>query len=260
MANWPADVLVPRYVSFGSVLRDVALDQSMIPEQDGLEVGVAAMLARGISMATRYAYEYYDWPDAFVWATFVPQGHPVALIPFVPRKYLNLQLDCVTEMWTVPPHIDPDAACPVEFTLGPDGFYLPGYEGDRVSVRFRPPPPRFVTTPWDATTIYPVGALVFDAAEPDPALAHVYKQTGNAPVSGNTLTDANVWTPQPILYALEEPIKAGASALYIRTEGQAGTAQLLDGAMVHLLEQQIIQIENQMEQTKEWRRRRRNSP
>jgi hypothetical protein len=58
------------------------------------------------------------------------------------------------------------------------------------------------------------------------------------------------WEIQPLLACLVEPTVEGAFALLKRSQGQTGTADAIQGAMQHLLEQEILQFTGQESQTK----------
>lgn len=243
--SWDASDTQPRTVSFQEVLWDVALDQGMVPQVDGIDNAIAEQITRGINLAYRYAWEFHDWPDAMVMAPLTVSAHPVNGGVFLPRQRGNGQRLAIVEgIWTAHPLAKPTEAQPVCYRMGPDGWYLDGVtliaDAATVTVHYREDAPRFSGTVWDSTKIYPVGGLCYL-----PSTGHCYRckaiyTTIGGLVPAPAPPNVDAWQQLPILYILADAVKAGAGAMFARSEGQYGTAGLLDNAMAHLLEQQIL--------------------
>jgi hypothetical protein len=259
--SWSALDTLPRTVTFQEVLWDTALDQGIVPSVDGIDNAIAEQITRGINLAYRYAWEFHDWPDAMSMGPLTVSAHPVHGGVFLPRqRATGARLAVVEGIWTAHPLAKPTEAQPVCYRMGQDGWYLDGVtltaDAATVTVHYREDAPRFTAAVWDSTRIYPVGGLCYL-----PSTGHCYRCTAIAfnftspqvPQVPVPAPPSASWVEVPLLYILADAVKAGAGAMFARTEGQYGTAGLLDNAMAHLLEQQILLIQNQNGHTKTYR-------
>ena len=278
--SWTTADTLARTVTFQEVLHDAAVDVSMLPDTDALDHGTAAQLTRGINAAYRYAWEYYNWPESTVIDTLACNAHPVYINgKFIPRQTAaGLRIATLFGLWTAHPLDDPTEASPVCWSLGPDGFYLPCHDADTVVAEYRTDVVRFDSREWDEEPIYPMGTIRYHAADGNSyrstvgtkgvipgiigQLGVLHDATLTQPAyyevteDGSTAMPQDAWVAQPLLWILAEAVKAGASAMYARAEGQYGTSTLLEGAMMHLLDAQILQNDTQMGQSKSYRRSR----
>lgn len=239
-----------RMLAYQKVLHSVARRGGLIPEQDGLEAGIAIQITEGANAAVKYAWEFYDWPELVRWQEMTPvadaAGNPV--IPWRSQTALGWQEIGVV----LAVHSAEEATCynALSYELRPAGIEILSELPDTgtVWVRWRPMPPEFTSTVWDSEVTYPRDSLVYD-----PDTGHVYRAFVEA-AAGTVVSNDTIWGLVPIPHILAEPVKAGAEALFLRSEGQYGTATILESAMLSLLEHEIIQIQNQQQQSKFTRR------
>ncbi len=248
-----ANLIVPRIVPFQTALWDVAAQDGLVPEVDGLQIEVAHQLASHITRAYKYALDFYDWPEASIFTAVDVVQHPQWNTPFVPRvladgypatpnAYPIFDYGRLFGVWTTNPAADPDARL-LSYRFGPDGLYL-DEEIATVALHHRQSAPRFTATEWDSGRQYSKGQIVYHAAT-----GHCYI-ANEAAVGQAPAPFQHAWRTLPLLACLLQPTIDGAYALYKRSEGQASTARLLQDAMTHLLEQEILQFSNQEQQTK----------
>lgn len=284
MSGWTSADTLARTVTFQEILNDAAVDVAMLPGTQSLDHGAAQQLTRGINAAYRYAWEYYDWPESRIITPLACDSHPVNGGHFVPRQTATgLRIATAFGFWTSHPLTDARNARPVCWLMGPDGFYLQGHDALTVVADYRTDAPRFDSREWEDTPVYPAGTIRFNPfdihGEED---GNCYRSTvgtkgvlpGVSGQKGRLITSPNTpayyeadpegpttipdtaWVVQPLLWILAEAVKAGASAMYARAEGQYGTATVLEGAMVHLLDEQLLQNDTQMGNTKTYRQQR----
>lgn len=257
LGTWPANQILPRVASFKTALWAVAGENGHVSELDGLPVEMAHRIAGCISRAYKYALEFYDWPEAAVYSSFALGLHPVTGTPFLPRSksdgtpyiYPVTDYGRLYAVWDKHPAAFPDAR-QIAYRFGPDGLYL-DEELPTVTLHHRPSAPRFTAEEWDATREYGRSAMVYH-----PETGHCYRALD--PVVGEVpqavaYQPGNPWEMQPILSCLLEPTIEGAFALLKRSEGQTSSANLIESAMQHLLEQEILQFTGQEGQTKFYR-------
>lgn len=250
MDTWNATDFTPvRNIPFRQVFESLAIQEGMIPEESGITVSAAVQMADAITRAYRYAWQFHDWPESFDLQPTAVKLHPTAGVPFVPRSLPTVTHATVARFWNADPDFD-ETAQEIDHRQTRDGYALPGCALATVWVESRPDAPRFDATEYDVGTLYLAGRVVYDA---DPArLGHCYKALVNS--QGVSLDNAAQWQPLPILALLESATLAGAAALMSTTEKQYGTAQLLDGAMVSILEQEVIRLATQQGRTHSYKR------
>lgn len=253
LPDWSANVIVPRIVPFKTALWDVAAQDGLVAEVDGLPTEMAHLLARYISQAYKYALEFYDWPEASIFTEVAVCLHPQWDTPFIPRiipegtpstpnAYPLFEYGRLFGVYTQNPAAHADAR-EISYRFGPDGLYL-DTEIETVVLHHRQGAPRFTATEWSSTTQYRHGQVVYH--EPT---EHCYICNAAAIGQAPQLFD-HAWRVLPILSCLLQPTIEGAYALLKRSEGQASTAVVLQDSMTHLLEQEILQFSNQESQTK----------
>lgn len=254
LGTWPVNSTHARVVPFKTALWAVAAEDGMIAEADGLTIQAAHQIANCITRAYKYALEFYDWPEAAIYSTFNLGLHPVTGTPFIPRAqsdgtpniYPVIDYGRLYGVWTKHPAAFPDAR-EVAYRFGPDGIYL-DEELPQVTLHHRRSAPRFTATEWDASRAYVRNDHVYH-----PETGHCYRAldpaTGEVPQAKPP--EAGLpWEILPILQCLLEPTVEGAFALLKRSQGQSSTADMIQGSMEHLLEQEILQFTNQESQTK----------
>lgn len=253
LPDWSANVIVPRVVPFKTALWDTAAQDGTVAEVDGLPLELAHQLANYIARAYKYALEFYDWPEAAIYTPVSLGIHPQWDVPFVPRimpegmpatpnAYPVFEYGRLYGVWTANPAADPTAR-QLTYRFGPDGLYL-DEELETAVLHHRQGAPRFTATEWSATTQYRRGQVVYH-----PETEHCY--IANEPAVGQVPAPfQHAWRTLPILSCLLQPTIEGAYALLKRSEGQTNTAAVLQDAMTHLLEQEILQFSNQESQTK----------
>jgi hypothetical protein len=236
-----------RTVTFKSVLWGVAKRDGLIPEDDDLDRSAATQIAEGINSAYKFAWEYYDWPEATVIAEMTPVENPSQpgsrFIPYVDE---SASVDTLLEIWQSNP-LTTARPKMVEYKFGPDGIYLFSGAGEKVWVKYRGRPPQFVSTPWDDAAVYAQGDIVYYPQTGDCYVANAATSAGQAP-------GASPWEKVDLLFVLSEATKAGAYALYLGGDGQKGAGALMEQAMVNFLDHEIDVIDNQMGATKTIRR------
>ncbi len=251
LPDWSANVIVPRVVPFKTALWAVAAQDGCIAEIDGLPVELAHQIAGCISRAYKYALEFYDWPEAALYTQVTLGQHPQWDVPFVPRvmpegfppfAFPIFEYGRLYGVWTANPAADPSAR-PLTYRFGPDGLYL-DEEVESVVLHHRQGAPRFSAEEWNVASTYPRGKVIYH-----PDTEHCYLMNTAAP-GEVPVPFSDSWRVLPILSCLLEPTIEGAFALLKRSQGQAGTAAVLQDAMQHLLEQEILQFTNQEQQTK----------
>lgn len=257
LGTWPVNSIHARVVPFKTALWAVAGEDGHVPEGDGLPVELAHRIAACLTRAYKYALEFYDWPEAAIYTTFNSGLHPVTGTPFIPRAqsdgtpniYPVIDYGRLYAVWDKHPAAFPEAR-QLSYRFGPDGIYL-DEELAQVTLHHRRSAPRFTATEWDATRTYVRSELVYH-----PETGHVYRaldpEAGEVPLAVPP-ESGQAWEIQPILSCLLEPTVEGAFALLKRSQGQTSTADVIQGAMQHLLEQEIMQFTNQEGQTKFYR-------
>lgn len=253
LPDWSANVIVPRVVPFKTVLWDVAAQDGTVAEVDGLPIEMAHQIAGFITRAYKYALEFYDWPEAAIY-TEVPLGiHPKWDVPFVPRvipegmppiptAFPVFEYGRLYGVWTANPAADPTAR-QIPYRFGPDGLYL-DEEMQTVVLHHRVGASRFTAVEWDPAILYRKGQVIYH-----PDTEHCYLANGAA-AGEPPAPFMDQWRALPLLACLHQPTVEGAYALLKRSEQQTGTASVLQDAMTHLLEQEILQFSNQEGQTK----------
>lgn len=237
-----------RILPYREILHSVARRGGCIPEEDALQPGIAIQITEGANEAAKYAWEFSDWPEL----CHVTQMFPIAnaagkpIIPWRAQTVYGWQEIGVVLSIT---HTE-DGCRPYCYELTPEGIKIQTTlpVGTPVWVRWRPMPIKFTSIPWDSAKQYYRDDLVYDEAS-----GHVFRCYAQ-PTVGTTVEDNDFWEMVPVPHVLASPIKAGAEAMYLRSEGQFGSAQILESAMQALLEHEILQIHNQQQQTKFYRR------
>lgn len=254
LGTWPLNQILPRVVPFRTVLWAVAGEDGHVPEMpDGITSETAHRIAHCITRAYKYALEFYDWPEAAIYSTFPLGLHPTTETPFIPRSlsdgtpyiYPVTDYGRLYAIWDKHPAAHSDAR-QIDYRFGPDGIYL-DEELAEVTLHHRRSAPRFTAEEWDAARQYVRNDSVYH-----PATGHCYRaldpQVGEVPLAKPP--QFGQWEIQPLLACLVEPTIEGAFALLKRSQGQTGTADAIQGAMQHLLEQEIMQFTNQEGQSK----------
>lgn len=232
--------------SFRQVLFGAAKRLGMVPEEDGLQRTDAAMLTEYLNSAVKLAWEFYTWPDALEIREEPIIAHPtITGARYVPRSTAGRTLKVVTAVWSNDPRAN-RCSEPVYHTVLADGLYFYRSDTSTVWVQYRPEPPEFTESEWSATRTYPIESLVWDAAED--ASGHVFKALQIVP-AGTALTSTAHWLKVPILACIAEAVKAGVIGAWHASEGQHGTARVKQEYMQELLEHEILQIQNQGQQT-----------
>lgn len=227
-----------RDVNFRRILHAVSHALGDVPEEDGLSVGTAAQIANAASRAAKFAWEFHDWPDAMV-ETVREVETAADGTPFIPARRDGHVIEHLLDVWTRNPAL---GNCPqsVMYVRARDGYHLPGYTGETVWTRHRPPAPRFSAMAYRADTIYRPGESCYLEAT-----GHSYQLLSAEPVTGVPPSDTTVWAVTTLPACLVEPVIAGATALMQAADGATATAAVLNEAMVNLLDHELVIIQNQ---------------
>lgn len=232
--------------SFRQVLYGAAKRVGMVPEQDGLQRTEAAMLTEFLNSAVKLAWEFYTWPDALQIRQESIIAHPtVTGAKYVPRSNNDRTLKVITALWDTDPRVNRSAHS-VFHTSQTDGLYFYNYSSSTVWVQYRPEPPEYTDEEWSATRAYTAGAIVWDAALD--ASGHVFRALQYV-AAGTMLTNTAHWEQVPVLACIAEAVKAGIVGAWNASENQHGTARVKQEYMLELLEHEILQIQNQGQQT-----------
>jgi len=232
--------------SFRQVLYGAAKRAGMVPEQDGLQRTEAAMLTEFLNSAVKLAWEFYTWPDALNIRPETIIAHPtVTGAKYVPRSTDERTLKVVTALWDSDPRANRTARS-VFHTTQADGLYFYNHSDSTVWIQYRPEPPEYTDEEWNPTRPYATGSLVWDAAQD--GSGHVFKARQTVP-AGTVLSSTAYWESVPVLACIAEPVKAGIVGAWNASESQHGTARVKQEYMLELLEHEILQIQNQGQQT-----------
>lgn len=252
LPDWSANVIVPRVATFKAALWAVASEDGMVCEVDGGPMEeLAHRIAYCVTRAYKYALEFYDWPEAAIYTPVSVGMHPQWDKPFIPRvqpegyppfAFPVFDYGRLYGVYTANPAADPTARA-LTYRFGPDGLYL-DEEIETIVLHHRQSAPRFSATVWDSNTDYSRTTVVYH-----PPTGHCFMQN-TAAQGQEPVVFGNEWRVLPLLACLLEPTVEGAFALLKRSQGQSGTAEVLQASMQHLLEQEILQFTNQEGQTK----------
>lgn len=216
-------------ISYREALYGLARSLGMSPEQEGLQRSIAGQMTEGFNTAYKISWQFYDWPQ-------------ICPVVQVETQDQWLPQGSIGELFSVC-----DSKGVLSFYIRPGGVSIPDAKG-LVTIRYRPPPPEFTSVPYDPAKAYRAGDLVWDDAE----TGHVYSCV--APNTGASLSSAANWTPVPVMKFLAEATKTGARALYLQAEQQWGSAQIVNTAVLSLLEHEIMLVQNQQSHVKTYAR------
>ena len=230
--------------SFRDVLYGAAKRLGMVPEEDGLQRSEAVMMTEFFNSAMKLAWEFFPWPDAMVLSEEAVVSHPTVIAArYVPRSNNVRTLKVVTGMWKTDPRIDA-LACAYPLNPRGDGFYIYDAALASVWVDYRPEPPKYTSQEWSNLKAYVPASLVWDVAD----TGHVYRALQAVP-AGTLLTSVVHWQQVPVLACLAEAVKSGIVGAWHASEGQHGTARVKEIYLLEALEHEILQIQNQGQQS-----------
>lgn len=258
------------------MLYKVAKRLGMVPERDGLPVDAGYLLAEHISAAYEYGLRQHDWPEARRFVQASVQDHP----QFGCKVALSTG-QTVLHVWEEFP-LFVESPQEIAFTVSAAGIVLPSETASSVCVEYRLSTQEFTIEEWEDTVTgmgesrwatdghcyVALGSVIVNPA------SHALWEVGTSYEAEdlriwcdvvywcNTAHTATVdqepgfgsswreyWTPvwerQTILQRLEAATISGAVALYLAGEGMTSTAQVLSGAMLAELENQVCEIHRQ---------------
>jgi hypothetical protein len=242
-----------RTVSFRSVLWGVAKRDGQVPESNDLTPDIAVQMTEGINTAYRYAWEYYDWPEACDYLQFTPQSSASTLTAWVPYTVMHgedqVQLATIFGVWEKNPLVYPNGK-QVPYQLGQDGIYFGDpARTEPVWIRFRAESPTFNAVEWDPGLMYGYRDVVYYSVT-----GHCYELRTAGTTPGLAPGASDVWRIVPLLSLLADAVKAGAFAIYLGGDGQAAASGMLETAMNDALDTQVCLLHDQMEVHKNIRR------
>lgn len=236
--------------SYKDVLWSAAKRRGLLPEQDGLQVSDAIQLTDFLNESLRFAWTYYTWPETVTdREKILPEtgGDGRRYIPWLQQTYEDgwRRIGAVLEVCNT-------ASTPrsLDYDLTPDGIVIKSKLGatDSVLVTWRSLPPEFTHATHSTTAAYAEGALVYDPTSGDGFRAY------DAVSAGEALAGSRKWERLPIPWVLGPAVKAGVEALFLRAENQFDSEQVLEVAMVNLLDHEIGNLQVQQQQTLRYRR------
>jgi hypothetical protein len=227
-----------RTCTFQSILFAVARGRGMRPTAEGIPVDVAETLAEGITEAYAECVKFRDWPEALELEELTVETDPDSTLPYLPRMLQSgILLHTVHGIWDKHP-AEPGARA-LPYRLEPSGYYLRACDGvsagGGVWVKYRTDSPKFSAIEFDIGERYPAGNVVYDSET-----GHCYLALQNT--EGYPVTDTTRWRPQPLLDLLRLAVIAGATAHFLRSEGQDQTARGYEIKMQDRLETEALLI------------------
>ncbi len=205
-----------RTVTFKSVLWSIAKKAGLTPAVDGLDLPIAAEITESINTAVKLAWEYSDWAELCpVISRTVTRTTETDVGTFCTLSYLDSDglpfMGAALNVWDANPLAN-SRAVRIDYTLGPDGIYLPQDCPDIVYLRYRLPHGVYSDEEYTAR-YYEPGEVVYVPATGE---CYICRHPIDWITNGRFLATPAGWTLDGWTYA------AAGARLALRPSGGAG--------------------------------------